>query len=79
MDNIVLYGVFLNIINLLKEKRINKSSVIKGEDISSPDHPRYHELWEEDTYLHITIGDMIFDCNWALDACLQYHVEDYYL
>ena len=74
MDNVVLYCIFLNIINLLKEKRINRSRVIKGEDISSPHHPRYHELWESDTYLHNTIGDMIFDCSWALNACLQWHV-----
>ena len=73
MDNIVLYGVFLNTINLLKEKRINRSRVIKGEDISSPHHPRYHELWEFDTYHRNTIGDMIFDPSWALDACLKHH------
>jgi hypothetical protein len=74
MDNVVLYSVFLNIINLLKEKRINRSRVIKGEDISSPHHPQYHELWESDTYHYNTIGNMIGDSGWKLNACLQHNV-----
>lgn len=78
MDNVVLYVIILNTINTLKEKRRNRSRVIKGEDISSSDHPRYHELWEDDTYFHNTIGDMIFDCSWALEACLKHHIEDFY-
>lgn len=61
-----------------KKKKRNRSSVIKGEDISSPHHPRYHELLEFDTYHLNTIGDMIFDCSWALDASLQHHVLGIY-
>lgn len=74
MDNVILYCVFLNTKNTMKKISMNRSTVIRGEDISDPHHPRYHESWEEENYHYTTIGDMIFDCSWALDACLQHHL-----
>jgi len=74
MDNYIIYCVFLKTMNTMKKRSMNVTTVIRGEDISDSHHPRYHELWEEETYQHTTIGDMIFDCSWALDACLQHNI-----